>query len=211
MTDAHSQSPDKKQATPAKAGRFPLWKKLVFSVVTVAVIFGALELLLILFNVRPILYSQDPYVGFSRSVPLFVKRTGKDGRKWMATARNKALFFNPQQFPADKEKELSGTIAKAKQLEEIKEEVVAEKKDFESKFIDQFGIERKIYVLQTLWPGVLVGVNEQVRKIESRQRRIVVTLEEDQIEMKRLIMKEATGGKSDVEEEEEDEESGGGE
>ncbi len=115
------------------------------------------------------------------------------------------------QFPAEKEKELVGVIAKTKQLEKIKEEVIAEKKDFEAKFIDQFGVERKIYVLQTLWPGVLVGINEQVRKIESRQRRIVVTLDDDQIEMKRLIMKEATGGKSDVEEEGEDDATGGGE
>lgn len=112
------------------------------------------------------------------------------------------------QFPAEKEKELMNVIVKEKQLEEIKEEVVAEKKDFETKFMDQFGIERKIYVLQTLWPGVLVGINEQVRKIESRQRRIVITLDEDQIEMKRLVMKEATGGKSDVEEEDKDEASG---
>jgi uncharacterized protein len=113
------------------------------------------------------------------------------------------------QFPAEKEQELSGIIGKTKQLEEIKEEVVAEKKDFESKFIDQFGSERKIYVLQTMWPGVLVGVNDQVRKIDSRQRRIVVVLDEDKIEMKRLIMKEATGGKSDIEEEGEEENSGG--
>lgn len=113
------------------------------------------------------------------------------------------------QFPAEKEKELTKIITKAKLLEKIKEEVVAEQKDFESKFIDQFGIERKIYVLQTMWPGVLVGINEQVRKIESRQRRIVVALDEDQIELKRLVMKEATGGKSDVEEESEDEDSGG--
>jgi uncharacterized protein (DUF342 family) len=113
------------------------------------------------------------------------------------------------QFPAEKEQELSGIIGKTKQLEAIKEDVVVEKKDFESKFIDQFGIERKIYVLQTMWPGVLVGINEQVRKIDSRQRRVVVVLDDDQIEMKRLVMKEATGGKSDVEEEGEEETPGG--
>ena len=56
---------------------------------------------------------------------------------------------------------------------------------------------------------MLVGINEQVRKIETRQRRIVVTLDDDQIEMKRLIMEEATGGKSDVEEEGEEEASEG--
>ncbi|MBW7995057.1 MAG: DUF342 domain-containing protein [Candidatus Glassbacteria bacterium] len=113
------------------------------------------------------------------------------------------------QFPPEKEKELVVTIKKNKKLEKIREDIITEKKDFESKFTDQFGFERKIYVLQTLWPGVLVGVNDQVRKIDARQRRVVVVLDEDQIEMKRLIMKEATGGKSDIEEEDEEEEGKG--
>ena len=109
-------------------------------------------------------------------------------------------------FPADKEKELADVLDKIKQLEEIKKDILAEKEDFESKFIDEFGVERKVYVLQTLWPGVVIGINEVIRKVEGRQRRVMAVLEDNQVEFKRLTMKEATGGKSDVEEEEEEEE-----
>jgi len=110
-------------------------------------------------------------------------------------------------FPAEKEKELVEALEKIKKLQAINEDVLAEKEDFESKFVDQFNIERKIYVLQTLWPGVVIGINEVVRKVDSRQRRIMAVLEDNQLEFKRLTIKEATGGrKSDVEEEEEAEE-----
>lgn len=109
-------------------------------------------------------------------------------------------------FPQEKEVELAELLDKIKELEKFREEVQAEKVDFESKFIDQFGVERKIYVLQTLWPGVLVGINDIVRKNDSRQRRIMAVLDENQIEFKRLVMKEATGGKSDVEDTEDEEE-----
>lgn len=110
-------------------------------------------------------------------------------------------------FPAEKEKELVEVLEKIKKLQVINEDVLAEKEDFESKFVDQFNIERKIYVLQTLWPSVVIGINEVVRKVDSRQRRIMAVLEDNQVEFKRLTIKEATGGrKSDVEEEEEAEE-----
>ncbi|HUU29175.1 MAG TPA: FapA family protein [archaeon] len=109
-------------------------------------------------------------------------------------------------FPPEKEKELAELLEKIKKLEEVKKEVIGEKDDFNSKFIDQFGVERKIYVLQTLWPGVLVGINDVVRKVDARQRRVSVTLEDNQIELKRLTMKEATGGESDIEDEEEGDE-----
>lgn len=110
-------------------------------------------------------------------------------------------------FPAEKEKELVEVLEKIKKLQVINEDVLAEKEDFESKFVDQFNIERKIYVLQTLWPGVVIGINEVVRKVDSRQKRIMAVLEDNQVEFKRLTIKEATGGrKLDVEEEEEAEE-----
>ena len=109
-------------------------------------------------------------------------------------------------FPADKEKELVDVLEKIKSLQTVKEDILAEKEDFESKFIDSFGVERKIYVLQTLWPGVVIGINDVVRKVDGRQRRVMAVLEENQIEFKRLTLKDATGGKSDMEEEEEEEE-----
>ena len=109
-------------------------------------------------------------------------------------------------FPADKEKELVDVLEKIKSLQTVKEDILAEKEDFESKFIDSFGVERKIYVLQTLWPGVVIGINDVIRKVDGRQRRVMAVLEENQIEFKRLTLKDATGGKSDMEEEEEEEE-----
>ncbi|OGF99231.1 MAG: hypothetical protein A3F83_16635 [Candidatus Glassbacteria bacterium RIFCSPLOWO2_12_FULL_58_11] len=111
-------------------------------------------------------------------------------------------------FPQEKEQELADLLDKIKKLEKIKETVVADKADFESKFIDQFGVERKIFVLQTLWPGALVGINEAVKKVESRQRRVMAVLEENQVEFKRLSLKEATGGRSDMEDDEDEEGEG---
>ncbi|MCE5272168.1 FapA family protein [bacterium] len=108
-------------------------------------------------------------------------------------------------FPADKEKELTDLLDKLKRLEEIKQETLQDKEDFHKKFVDQFDKERKIYVLQTLWPGVLLGINDVVKKVDARQRRVMAMLEENQIELKRLSIKEATGGMSDMEDEEDEE------
>lgn len=108
-------------------------------------------------------------------------------------------------FPPDKEKELSDVLEKLKQLEVIKQEVLQEKEEFYGKFLDQFDKERRIYVLQTLWPGVLLGINDMVRKVDSRQRRVMASLEDNQIELKRVVLKDATGGMSDVEDEEDEE------
>lgn len=108
-------------------------------------------------------------------------------------------------FPPEKEKELADLLEKVKGLEAIKQETLQDKEDFHKKFVDQFDKERKIYVLQTLWPGVLIGINDVVKKVDARQRRVMAMLEENQIELKRLSMKEATGGMSDMEDEEDEE------
>jgi uncharacterized protein len=108
-------------------------------------------------------------------------------------------------FPPEKEKELADLLEKVKSLEMIKQETLQDKEDFHKKFVDQFDKERKIYVLQTLWPGVLIGINDIVKKVDARQRRVMATLEENQIELKRLALKEATGGMSDMEDEEDEE------
>jgi uncharacterized protein len=108
-------------------------------------------------------------------------------------------------FPPEKEKELAGLLEKLKKLGLIKDETLKERDSFHSKFYDQFDKERKIYVLQSIWPGVLVGINDVVKKIDARQRRVVVELEDNQIELKRLSIKEATGGQSDMEDEEDEE------
>ncbi|MBN2288698.1 MAG: DUF342 domain-containing protein [Candidatus Glassbacteria bacterium] len=113
-------------------------------------------------------------------------------------------------FPPEKEKELALLLEKIKKLEQIKNDVVQEQEDFNAKFVDQFGKERRIYVLQNLWPGVLIGINEVVRKVEGRQRRVMAELEENQIEFKRVSLKDAagdgTGQATDIEEDEEGEE-----
>ena len=53
-------------------------KKLVFSVVTTIVLFGVVEMILTLAGVRPVLYDEDPYVGFSSNIPLFVEQADPD-------------------------------------------------------------------------------------------------------------------------------------
>jgi len=101
-------SPDRKHtrrlpATRPNAGmKIPAWKKLLFAAITVAILFVAVEIILSLLGVRPVLYDEDPYVGFSSYVPLFVEQTDPNGHKHMVTAKNKLRFFNPQQFAADK-------------------------------------------------------------------------------------------------------------
>jgi tetratricopeptide (TPR) repeat protein len=79
--------------------RAPLsWrKKLLFAAGTLVLTLAAIEALLALFGVRPVLYDEDPYVGFSSQVPLFVERDTADGPV-METASHKLLYFRPQSF-----------------------------------------------------------------------------------------------------------------
>ena len=77
-------------------------KRIGLSVGVTVAVCVALELALAALGVRPVASLQDPYVGFSSVLPLFVEQRGPDGRAWMVTARNKVRFFNPQQFPRDK-------------------------------------------------------------------------------------------------------------
>ncbi len=79
-----------------------LWKKLLFSIVIAAVFFVALELILVAIGVVPVLYDEDPYVGFASNVPLFVEQPGDDGVTQMVTAENRLSLFNRQRFPKDK-------------------------------------------------------------------------------------------------------------
>jgi tetratricopeptide (TPR) repeat protein len=79
-----------------------LTKKLVFSVVTTIVLLVALETVLALAGVRPVLCDEDPYVGFSSNIPLFVEQPGPDGKPTMVTAKNKLPLFNLQRFDRNK-------------------------------------------------------------------------------------------------------------
>ncbi len=101
-------SSEREDTRTSRAGRsasvvnVPLWKKLLFAIITVAALFTAVEILLAVAGVRPALYEEDPYVGFSSYIPLFVEQAGPEGQAVMVTARNKLRFFNPQQFAAKK-------------------------------------------------------------------------------------------------------------
>ncbi|MFT4548594.1 MAG: tetratricopeptide (TPR) repeat protein [Verrucomicrobiales bacterium] len=95
-TPAQSQD-DQARARPSRKP-LALWKKLLFSALTLVVFFGAIELILTLAGVKTLLYEEDPHVGFSSQIPLFVK--DDDGE--LSTARNKLQFFNQQRFPRKK-------------------------------------------------------------------------------------------------------------
>jgi tetratricopeptide (TPR) repeat protein len=88
------------KGTRSNSVRLPLRKKLLFALITVAILLVGLELILALFGVRPALYEKDPYVGFTQ-IPLFEEKE-EDGEVLCATARNKLKLFNPQSFPRDK-------------------------------------------------------------------------------------------------------------
>lgn len=77
-------------------------RKLAFAAITVLVLFAAIEAMLALAGVRPVLYDEDPYVGFSSHIPLFVEEKSSDARAVMVTAENKLALFNHQQFARDK-------------------------------------------------------------------------------------------------------------
>ncbi len=79
--------------------RLPCWKKGLFTLVTLVVFFGLIELVLLLIGVKPISYEEDPYVGFSSQIPFYVEAGG--GK--VKTARNKLAFFNQQEFSKEKE------------------------------------------------------------------------------------------------------------
>ena len=85
----------------------PRWKKALLGLAVTCLFFAALELALAIGGVRPMLYDEDPFVGFAASIPLFVEHTTPDGQAVWRTAHNKRHSFNLQQFPRTKAR---GTI-----------------------------------------------------------------------------------------------------
>ncbi|ALP54425.1 hypothetical protein Tel_15435 [Candidatus Tenderia electrophaga] len=77
-------------------------KQLGFVIVIVAAFFAGLELVLALIGVRPLVATEDPLVGFSGNIPLFVETSSPDGQVIMQTADNKLDLFNAQSFPKHK-------------------------------------------------------------------------------------------------------------
>jgi len=87
---------------PGAVVRISVPKKLAFAAVTVVVLFAAVEMMLAVLGVRVALYDEDPYVGFSSSIPVFVEQAGPDGKPVMVTAKNKLPLFNLQRFAINK-------------------------------------------------------------------------------------------------------------
>ena len=77
-------------------------RKAILGLVVTAIFYAGVELILLLTGVEPVLYAEDPYVGFSSKIPLFVEQRDDADDPWMATARNKLALFNPQRFRARK-------------------------------------------------------------------------------------------------------------
>ena len=102
MTPERKDTKKSRSDRPAAVVKVPVWKKLLFAVITVAILFAAVEVVLLAVGVRPVLYDEDPYVGFSSHIRLFAEQTDPDGKTMMVTARNKLRFFNKQQFALKK-------------------------------------------------------------------------------------------------------------
>ena len=58
--------------------KLPAWKKALFAIVTVGGFFLLVEILLALGGVDPVLYAEDPYVGFAGNIPLLVEEKAAD-------------------------------------------------------------------------------------------------------------------------------------
>ncbi len=93
----HSPKPHAHEP-PSDRPNLPAWKKALFAFVTVGGFFVLLEILLALWGVEPVLYAEDPYVGFAGNIPLLVEQKAADGQVYMVTAPNKIKWFNKQRF-----------------------------------------------------------------------------------------------------------------
>jgi tetratricopeptide (TPR) repeat protein len=77
-------------------------KKLLFAIVTTLLVVTVAEGGLWLFGVRPVVATEDPYMGFTALSPLFEEKEDPDGKLVMQTAMNKRRLFNVQRFPRAK-------------------------------------------------------------------------------------------------------------
>ena len=93
---------DPKSSPSTSAPKWSLWKYGLFLVAATAGILVVLEGVLAFAGVRPALQDEDPYVGFSSRIPLFVSERDDDGVEYLVTAPNKQPIFNPQRFPRAK-------------------------------------------------------------------------------------------------------------
>ena len=103
MPDRSSKKSRNKPETSEESktsSTLPFWKKIVFSVLSLALFFGLIEVVLMAIGVKPLSYEEDPYVGFSSQIPLFIPNEGNE--ELLVTARNKLAYFNKQEFSRKK-------------------------------------------------------------------------------------------------------------
>lgn len=100
-----NESPDRRPSASdekSRAAKRPLWRKLLFGLVTTVGFFALLELALAVFHVEPASRQSDPYAGFSGQSPLFTEAKNASGEAVLTTAENRLTLFNPQTFLRDK-------------------------------------------------------------------------------------------------------------
>lgn len=90
-----NSSVDKPGTKPSRR-QMRWWKKLGYSLFTTLLFFALLESGLALVGLSPTNDTDDPFVGFTGSSPLFV--TGSNDSRMMVTAPNKLAYFNQQRF-----------------------------------------------------------------------------------------------------------------
>jgi len=86
-----------------KPKRTPLWQAIVLPLASILVFFLLLEGGLALFGIKPLLKTEDPFVGFASNAPLFTPAPGPHGSQYLVTAQNKRGYFNVQGFPKTKD------------------------------------------------------------------------------------------------------------
>ena len=77
-------------------------KKLLFALVTTTAFFLLLEASLAILGIERVTDSSDPFIGFSRQIPLMELDSGAADGPIIRTAPGKLVWFNPQSFPAKK-------------------------------------------------------------------------------------------------------------
>ena len=97
---AKDDSPHDRSARTSGSPRAPIpaWRKAIFGALVTVGFFVLLELAAGLAGVEPALYSEDPYVGFARHLPLFIVDDEAAEPGTLRTAPNKESFFSPQRF-----------------------------------------------------------------------------------------------------------------
>src|SRR5690606_4702436 len=84
------------------AKRASIWGNLALAIAAPILFFSLCEGILFLAGVQPLSLTEDPYVGFAASQPLFVEERDGNGDGIMVTNPAKLAHFNRQSFSAEK-------------------------------------------------------------------------------------------------------------